>query len=96
MTKRERTDLKKAMAERARILQRKLEQLRDEDLTQWLEHIEALKMEGVMLPDELKWLDRVHTNMLRRILPTLDNLDQVRWTLDQERGGESVVEKAPS
>lgn len=88
MTERERTDLEKDMAVKARVLQEKLEALMDDDLTGWLDHIETLRDEGRMSEDELGWLDRVHTNILRFIPPALDNLDQVRWTLDKEKGGE--------
>lgn len=91
-----RTDPKIKMARLSQNLKMKFEAIKDEELVEWDKLATELEKEGVMLPDELKWLDRVHTNMLRRILPTLDNLDQVRWTLDQERGGESVVGKAPS
>ena len=90
------TELQIEMARFARVVKKKLEDLRDEELTQWLDRVEALGIEGKMTPDELAWLDRVHTNALRRILPILDNLDQVRWTLDKKQGGEGDVETAGS
>jgi hypothetical protein len=37
--------------------------------------------------EELEWLHRVAENMNHRLKPSLDNLDQVRWTLDKEKGG---------
>jgi len=90
------TELQIEMARFVRDLKKKLWEIKADELTQWLDHIEALSIEGKMTQDELAWLDRVHTNMVRRILPILDNLDQVRWTLDKKQGGEGDVETAGS
>jgi hypothetical protein len=96
MTERERTDLEKEMAQLARTLRKKLKAINEEEIVEWLEQLDKLSAEGVMSKDELAWLDRIHTNIMRRILPSLDNLDQVRWTLDKERGGENDREAASS
>lgn len=37
---------------------------------------------------EIDWIYRVGANLERWVLPSLDNLDQVRWTFDKEKGGE--------
>lgn len=76
------------MARRARRLQKKLEALKDEDLTEWLEVLGDVDAGEHYTDSELGWLDRVHTNVLRFIPPAIDNLDQVRWTLDKEKGGD--------
>jgi hypothetical protein len=73
------------MAEFAFKLRSKLSAIKDEDLVQFLVYIE--KLDDPISLEELAWLDRVHTKLLHRIVPCLDNLDQVRWTLDSERGG---------
>lgn len=84
----EENEVRIEMACRARRLQKKLEALKDEDLTEWLDVLGDVDVGEHYTDDELGWLDRVHTNILRFIPPALDNLDQVRWTLDKEKGGE--------
>lgn len=84
----EKDEVRIEMARKARRLQKKLEALKEGDLQEWLDALGDVDVGEHYTNDELGWLDRVHTNLLRWLLPSLDNLDQVRWTLDKEKGGE--------